>query len=424
MSVSAYHFAIPSGPDGATQAQYAFTNAGDYKAGGHNLPMTLDLEMDPYSPKDGLNQCYSLTPSAMVSWISAFVAKATALTGAAPIIYTPQAWWDTCTASSTAFGAELLWVPAYQLGSPGVLPASWNTWTFWQYTASGTVPGITGNVDLDYWDANPVAVAALGTDGVPYAQAPQLGGGTAWQSLGGHLSAVPAVAALPVASGATLASPLVIAPGTNHLLYIRGVTGAWVRLGPNDASCLSVAAAVTGSVLQLACETLTHGLSYDTAVIPASGLPSFTSKWRSLGGTGTLTAGPAVARVNGALTFFVTATDGKVHTRTTTSGFTTTGWACLGQPAAAVQASTATTWFACQGAGHGLWDTSNAGTGWGPLTQQAGTLAAGPGLAATTGALVVLLEGTSHNVYEGSPGSAYAKLGTLTVTGVQAAALN
>ena len=151
MYVAAYHFANPPDSTGAAQADYAVQNAGNYKVGGQYLPLALDLEYDPYST----DWCYGLSPAQMVSWISGFVTEATTLTGAAPIIYTPRNWWELCTGSSTAFGSEVLWVPAYSAGTPGALPDSWNTWTMWQYTSSGTVAGISGSVDLDYFSGGP-----------------------------------------------------------------------------------------------------------------------------------------------------------------------------------------------------------------------------------------------------------------------------
>jgi len=280
----------------------------------------------------------------------------------------------------------------------------------------------TGVAELTLSSAQSVAVSALATNGVPYAQAPQLGAG--WHSLGGTVIAVPAVAAQPNPDGTTPSKPLFVAPGSNHLLYIRGVTGAWVRLGPNNISCLSAAAAITNNVLQLACETTTHGLSYNTAKIPATGLPQFTSVWKSLGGTGTIAAGPALARVGGALTFFVLATDGKVHTRTTSTGYTSGLFSCLGQPAAATVPGTGVTYFACQGSNHGVFVSTNGGAGWGPLVQLSGTLAAGPGIAPTSRVPVLLLEGSNKAVYEGTPGGSFARLGTILVNGVEAAALN
>jgi GH25 family lysozyme M1 (1,4-beta-N-acetylmuramidase) len=153
MYVAAYHFANPDSSSGTptAQAAYAVQHAGNYKVGGHHLPLELDIEYDPYSS----NECYGRSPSQMVSWISAFMTEATKLTGAVPIIYTPRDWWDACTGNSTAFGGDVLWVPAYSAGTPGTLPAGWNTWTMWQYTSSGSVKGITGSVDLDYFSGSP-----------------------------------------------------------------------------------------------------------------------------------------------------------------------------------------------------------------------------------------------------------------------------
>jgi lysozyme len=34
------------------------------------------------------------------------------------------------------------------------LPQTWDRWTFWQYTNKGTVPGINGAVDLDWFNGN------------------------------------------------------------------------------------------------------------------------------------------------------------------------------------------------------------------------------------------------------------------------------
>jgi GH25 family lysozyme M1 (1,4-beta-N-acetylmuramidase) len=151
MYVAAYHFANPPKASGAAQADYAVTNAGNYKVGGQYLPLMLDLEYDPYST----NWCYGLSPMQMVSWISDFMTEATTLTGAAPVIYTPTQWWDTCTGNSTAFAGHVLWVPAYSSGTPGALPAGWSNWSIWQYTSSGTVSGISGTVDQDYFSGGP-----------------------------------------------------------------------------------------------------------------------------------------------------------------------------------------------------------------------------------------------------------------------------
>jgi GH25 family lysozyme M1 (1,4-beta-N-acetylmuramidase) len=153
--VAAYAFAIPNVSDGTSQADYA-VNYTSYKIGGLFLPVMVDLEYDPYASSDGTNECYGLSASAMVNWISQFVTETQNLTGQPPVIYTTSGWWDTCTGNSTAFSADVLWPAAYAINTPP-LPAGWNDWNFWQYSSSGTVPGIDtpGTTDLDYFTAGP-----------------------------------------------------------------------------------------------------------------------------------------------------------------------------------------------------------------------------------------------------------------------------
>jgi lysozyme len=144
LNVAGYHFAVPNVSGGASQAYYAVRD-GDYTTNGHTLPLALDIEYNPYGA-----ECYGLSPARMVSWISAFAAEVRRLTGQRPIIYTTADWWHTCTGGSTAFGPDPLWVAGYGSASPP-MPAGWANWTFWQFTSQGSVPGITGHVDVSYF---------------------------------------------------------------------------------------------------------------------------------------------------------------------------------------------------------------------------------------------------------------------------------
>jgi GH25 family lysozyme M1 (1,4-beta-N-acetylmuramidase) len=147
LSVAAYAFAIPNGNGSSnspvTQANYLLKYLGSYAA---VVPVMLDIEYNPYSG----GQCYGVKGSKMVAWVAAFDAQIQARTGRMPIIYTPPAWWDSCTGNNTGFGPDPLWVPSITTGSP-VLPDGWANWTIWQYSGTGTVPGIdaTGATDLD-----------------------------------------------------------------------------------------------------------------------------------------------------------------------------------------------------------------------------------------------------------------------------------
>lgn len=148
LSIVAYAFAIPDG-DGSSASPV--TQANDLvnylQTGTVGVPpIMLDIEYNP-NP-DGHNSCYGLSQSAMVTWIKGFDAQIQAKTGSLPLIYTTADWWKTCTGNTTALGQAPLWIADIGSTSPA-LPAGWQTYDFWQYSSTGTVSGITGNVDLD-----------------------------------------------------------------------------------------------------------------------------------------------------------------------------------------------------------------------------------------------------------------------------------
>ena len=147
LAVIGYAFANPKPKCGtaAGQAQYLVSHAAG-GAGGRVPPLMLDIEYNPYQG----GECYGLTASAMVTWIRQFEARIKARTGHLPIIYTTQGWWAKCTGGSTAFTAGPVWPAAYDAPAGPPLPAGWTDWAIWQYTSSGTVPGIASNrTDLD-----------------------------------------------------------------------------------------------------------------------------------------------------------------------------------------------------------------------------------------------------------------------------------
>jgi GH25 family lysozyme M1 (1,4-beta-N-acetylmuramidase) len=148
LSVMAYAFAIPNGNGSSAspvvQADYLLSYLA--KAGGPPPVTMLDIEYNPYG-----SECYGLSKSAMVTWITAFDAEIQAKTGQEPIIYTPAPWWQTCTGGVANFRQQPLWVPDYSSATSPTLPAGWSNWGIWQYTSTGTVSGINtpGGTDLD-----------------------------------------------------------------------------------------------------------------------------------------------------------------------------------------------------------------------------------------------------------------------------------
>jgi lysozyme len=167
--VAAYHFANPGYSSGTLQADFALDYAGQAGVGadGSTLPFIADLEYDPYASEDHTNECYGLTPAQMVAWIGAFASEVYRRTGQHPVFYTTPDWWDLCTGSSTAFSADPLWVADYNGTSAPTLPAGWATWTYWQYTSSATVPGITGPTDVSVLNPAALEVAQPASQSYP-----------------------------------------------------------------------------------------------------------------------------------------------------------------------------------------------------------------------------------------------------------------
>jgi GH25 family lysozyme M1 (1,4-beta-N-acetylmuramidase) len=145
LAVLPYVFANPSRASGAATARFA-VRAADLPRGPARLPLVVDLENDPYKKH---HNCYGLRVPAMLKWIAGFVGVTEARTGRRPVIYTTDAWWQQCTASTGEFRADPLWLASFGVTAPAV-PSPWRQWNFWQYASNGLLPGV-GRVDLDYY---------------------------------------------------------------------------------------------------------------------------------------------------------------------------------------------------------------------------------------------------------------------------------
>jgi lysozyme len=97
------------------------------------LPPVLDVEM----PGEA---------SEIISGIQVWLTTVEHAIGKTPILYTNPSFWTGLGVSS--FGRFPLWIAEYGVASPKV-PDGWSTWTFWQDSENGSVPGIEAAVDLD-----------------------------------------------------------------------------------------------------------------------------------------------------------------------------------------------------------------------------------------------------------------------------------
>jgi len=146
MYVGAYHFANPSLDigDAVAEANHFVDTA--LPASGELLPV-LDLESSG-----------GLAPADLIAWVQGYLEQVYQRTGARGVIYGSPNFWKTYMGDTTWFGAngyEVLWVAHWTLApAPTVAGGDWggNGWTFWQYTSDGSVPGITGRVDLNRYN--------------------------------------------------------------------------------------------------------------------------------------------------------------------------------------------------------------------------------------------------------------------------------
>ena len=141
LSWGAYYFARPTTTDPIASAD-RFMAA----ANGGNLPPVLDLEDSTASGAQAS------------AWAQTFLARCAQDGGRVPTIYTGLGYsW----ASDPALTAWPLWLAAYPWGynpvpNVALLPVPsagvWGTWSGWQFTSVGRVPGIDGDVDIDAFE--------------------------------------------------------------------------------------------------------------------------------------------------------------------------------------------------------------------------------------------------------------------------------
>ena len=141
----AYHFGRP-GTDPVAQADY-FCNVVKPTSG--DLQMALDIETT-----DGK------TPSQVRTWIVAFINRVVQRTGRPGIIYTGFYFWRDSAGNGSNLNCPL-WLAAYVSNPDAYVPAAWSYYSFWQYTSSGTCPGVSGNVDRSAWNGTLTGLNSL-----------------------------------------------------------------------------------------------------------------------------------------------------------------------------------------------------------------------------------------------------------------------
>jgi lysozyme len=125
------------GEDPIEQADLFLSTIGPTAPG--DLPPALHVELTDSQPPSVIRQ-------AIEDWVSTIEQA----TGRAPLIFTNAFFWDGSVAGP-ASSPYPLWVAHWDVACPNT-PASWLGWDFWQYTGSGSVPGIVGPVNRNVFD--------------------------------------------------------------------------------------------------------------------------------------------------------------------------------------------------------------------------------------------------------------------------------
>jgi GH25 family lysozyme M1 (1,4-beta-N-acetylmuramidase) len=138
----AYHFARPD------------ATTGDAVGEADHFVSTVGLGRGDLIPALDLEQSGGLSVAALQSWVAAWLGEVTTRLGVRPMIYTSPAFWKKYMGDSSALadaGYKTLWIAHWGVTAPTVPANNWGGrgWTFWQYSNCGTVPGISGCVDLD-----------------------------------------------------------------------------------------------------------------------------------------------------------------------------------------------------------------------------------------------------------------------------------
>lgn len=151
--MGAYHYANPGGKAGGQLAitldaiaeAIHFVNVAGWTVSAGHLRPVLDLENNPQG----------LSKAQLSLWANVYLHSVKLLTGYEPLIYT-YAWFAFAYLNHSVTQHDL-WFARYnkqdsQTGGPNDTRyhlGPWEKWAFWQYTDSGSVPGIKGNVDRD-----------------------------------------------------------------------------------------------------------------------------------------------------------------------------------------------------------------------------------------------------------------------------------
>ncbi len=141
----AYQFFRPS-QDPIAQADLLLSKIGTPMP--DDLPPVIDVEADG-----------GLTPAQVSAKVRIWIDHVKAAIGKRPIVYTGYYFWRDQVGGDES--ASPLWHAQYSTTAcPNIAPP-WQDWAFWQYSSSGAVNGIAGNVDMNRFNGTRAELEAM-----------------------------------------------------------------------------------------------------------------------------------------------------------------------------------------------------------------------------------------------------------------------
>jgi GH25 family lysozyme M1 (1,4-beta-N-acetylmuramidase) len=220
MLAGAYNFARPSLWSPTTDANYFLSYASPYITSGYLRPV-LDLEEAGGTTPVGATN--------LSAWANAWIDYVQQQTGVEAMVYCNSNYARNYLNSTLA--SRTLWIANYacstnpQTGSPPNGTGIWSTWKFWQYCSTGSVSGISGNVDLDVFNGTSAQLQGYVIGAAPTISNVQVSGVTSssatitWTTNAGATSQVKYGLTSSYGSQTALDSTLV----TSHSVNVTGL---------------------------------------------------------------------------------------------------------------------------------------------------------------------------------------------------------
>lgn len=133
--LSAYHVLKPNVPS-EDQISFFFQTLGGRRG---DMPPVLDVERDE-----------GMEPEAITASVITALEAMEIRDNKRPLVYTARWCWNRWVLPAASWRDYDLWVASYT--SKPLMPRDWDTWTFWQYSDRGKVPGVgAGATDLNWF---------------------------------------------------------------------------------------------------------------------------------------------------------------------------------------------------------------------------------------------------------------------------------